>query len=198
MNTNLVVSGYNQLADRYWREREQLGSGKYLNKLIEKLKMGSRILDLGCGDGIPVDRQLIKKGFLVTGLDISEKMIERARKNCPRGDFQVKNMLDLINGEYEVEAVVSMYAIFHIPRDKHRELLLVINSFLPIGGLLLITMGDKDFEGEHEAYNVPMWSSHFGPKKNLEMVMNAGFEVVINEIDFTGGEKHQFLLGQKW
>lgn len=36
-----------------------------------------------------------------------------------------------------MDAVVSFYTIFHIPRDKHQKLLKTIISFLPRNGLLL-------------------------------------------------------------
>jgi 2-polyprenyl-3-methyl-5-hydroxy-6-metoxy-1,4-benzoquinol methylase len=35
----------------------------------------SAILDVGCGGGIPIAKYLVEKGFRVTGIDSSEKMI---------------------------------------------------------------------------------------------------------------------------
>ncbi len=48
-------------------------------------------------------------------------------------------MLDLARGQYRVDGVVSLYAIFHTPRARHAELLATLRSFLPVSGSMLIT-----------------------------------------------------------
>jgi trans-aconitate methyltransferase len=163
---------------------------------MERLPLKAEVLDIGCGDGMPVDRALIDKGFLVTGIDISGVMIAQARKQCPRGDFRVRDMRDLIPQEFVVQGIVCLYALFHIDRKEHLEQLSKWRTFLPTGGWLLLTMGDREFEGEHACYGVPMWSSHFGPEKNTLLVQQAGFRVVTDELDTSGNERHQILLAQ--
>lgn len=164
---------------------------------MKMLPQQASVLDIGCGDGLPVDNLLIKNDFLLFGLDISPVQIERARKNLPQGSFSVKNMLALKAGDYRVDGVVSFYALFHIPRDRHLEMLKKINSFLPEKGILLITMGDKDFEGYHDLLGTKMWSSHFGIEKNRELLIQAGFKIVLDKIDDSGQERHQVILAKK-
>lgn len=53
-------------------------------------------------------------------------------------------MSELKKDKYKVDAVVSFYAFFHTPRDKHLELLKIFNSFIKKGGFLLVTMGAND------------------------------------------------------
>lgn len=197
MNRDLIRKSYNQVAKAYTEDRASWRGNKYLQRFIRELPKRASILDLGCGDGVPVDEILIKKNFLVTGLDISEVQIERARRNCPRGSFQVKDMAGLEFGEYSVDAVVAYYSIFHLPRKKHLEFLKKINSFLETGGKILITMGDKDFEGLHDFHGVQMWSSHYGIEKNRELVKEAGFDILFEEIDKRANEKHQIIIAEK-
>jgi hypothetical protein len=72
------------------------------------------------------------------------------------------------------------------------------NSFLPLGGLTLVTMGSAAWEGEEENFHgTRMYWSHYGSGKNMEIVERAGFEVIFDEIDTSGGEKHQILLARK-
>ncbi len=107
-------------------------------------------------------------------------------------------MSDLNKGEYQVGAVISFYTIFHIPREKHQELLKKIDSFLQQGGFILITMGVRDLEDtENDFYGEKMWWSQFGAEKNNELVKNAGFQILLNEIDTSGGENHQIILAKK-
>lgn len=197
MNTNLIKKTYNQIAHIYQKDRDSLKSNKYLHKLLQLLRPQSYVLDLGCGSGNPIDTELIKHDHLVIGLDISPVQIELARKNCPTGSFSVRDIQTLRLGEYSVDAVVSFYTFFHIPREKHLELLKKVNSFLPIGGLFLLTMGEKDFEGEHTMFGANMWSSQYGPQKNAQMLQDTGFEILLDTIDRTGNENHQILLVKK-
>lgn len=197
MNTELIKKGYNQIAQKYQNERNMLRSGKYLQKFLQLLSPQSYILDLGCGSGDPIDKELIKQDHLVIGLDISPVQIGLAKKNCPTGSFYIRDIQTLQENEFTVDAVVSFYAFFHIPREKHLKLLQTVNSFLPIGGLVLLTMGDTDFEGYHKLYGVHMWSSQYNPQKNAQIVVDAGFEIISNTIDSSGKEKHQILLCRK-
>lgn len=91
-----------------------------------------------------VDKYLFDKGLKIIGIDISEKQIGLARMNLPNCTFEVKDMGEIGEGEFQVDAVVSFYAIFHIPREKHLDLFKKINTFLPGGGHLLVTMGSSE------------------------------------------------------
>ncbi len=198
MDYNIVRDGYDRIADNYAKQRDQFKNSIYLEKLADLLKPGATILDIGCGSGLPVDRFLVRKGYEVIGIDLSEKQIELARQNVPEASYQVKDMVDLRHGEYQVDAVVSFYAIFHTPREQHRELFARIHSFLSEHGLVLVTMGAGEWEDtEDDFHGTPMFWSHYGPEKNRQIVEDAGFEVLLDEIDPGSGEHHQILLARK-
>lgn len=197
MNLDVVRKGYDVIAESYFLHRVRLRTDRYVQMFLMNLEKASMILDVGCGAGIPVDDVLIRKGHLVTGIDISAEQIRRAKKNCPRGEYVVQNMMDLREGAYRVDAVISVYALFHIPRKEHGKMLKRWASFLPKGGWMLVTMGDSDFEGFHDLLGWEMWSSHFGPTINRKLVEAAGFRIELDEMDESGGERHQILLAQK-
>jgi len=198
MDNTQVKQGYNKAAENYDAERNQFKNDKYLEKLNSLLAVNSLILDIGCGAGRPVDKFFVEKGHRVIGIDLSEKMIELAKRNVPEADYSVRNMVELHTKEYHVDAVVSFYAIFHTPRETHQTILRKINSFLPRSGLILISMGSSEWVGKEENFHgAEMFWSHYGAEKNTELVKNAGFETIVDEIDDTGGEKHQIILAKK-
>jgi SAM-dependent methyltransferase len=54
--------------------------------LLQHLPKGAHIFDLCCGTG-QLAQQLLMKGYQVTGLDGSERMLSYAHKNASRGNF---------------------------------------------------------------------------------------------------------------
>jgi cyclopropane fatty-acyl-phospholipid synthase-like methyltransferase len=197
MSKDLVRKGYNKIARKYMEVRDQFTNDRYLMMLNNLLKPNSKILDLGCGAGKPVDKFFIYHGHNLIGIDISEKQIKLAKRNTPQASYAVKDISDLRKGEYQVDAVVSFYTILHLPRETHQELFDKINSFLPEGGLALVTMASSEWEGIEDFYGVDMYFSHYGTKKNRAIIETAGFEVLLDEIDTSGGERHQVILARK-
>ena len=197
MSKELVRKGFNKAAKRYMESRGQFVNDRYLERLDNLLKPGSTILDMGCGAGKPIDKFLIYRGHEVTGIDISDQQIRLAKRNVPQAKYAVKDISDLREGEYQVDAVISFYTILHIPRETHDELFEKINSFLPEGGLALLTMGSSEWEGIEDFYGVEMFFSHYGPEKNRDIIERAGFEIILDEIDTSGGERHQVILARK-
>jgi cyclopropane fatty-acyl-phospholipid synthase-like methyltransferase len=194
-----VKNGYNKAAQNYSSEfRDQFKNERHLQMLLEKLDEGSHILDAGCGAGKPIDSFLIDHGLKVTGIDISEEQISLAKKFVPSASYFVKDMSELKPGEYTVDAVVSFYAIFHTAREHHLDLLKTFNSFIKTDGYLLITMGANDWVGKEDDFcGAEMHWSHYGAEKNKELINDAGFEIIFDEIDTSGNEEHLIILAKK-
>ena len=49
---------------------------------------GGLVIDLGCGSGLSA-RELVKAGYRVLGIDISESMVNIARKRVPNAEFKI-------------------------------------------------------------------------------------------------------------
>lgn len=197
MQNDLIRDGYDKIAKTYFDNRGRLRSGKYVQDFLKLLPKNSIVLDLGCGAGVPVDDVIIKAGHEIIGIDISKNQIDLARKNCPKGQYLVADISNLKKSEYSVFGIVCFYTVFHLPRTEHQILMIKLASYLPKGGVLLITMGDREFEGEHLLHGQKMWSSQYGTKMNKAIIEKAGFRVILDEMDNSGGERHQVVLAKK-
>lgn len=180
--SDLVRAGYDRIASRYDEQRDKEHSVRFLDRLDERLDAGSRILDLGCGAGVPVDRHLVDRGHDVIDLDISDAMLTLARRNVPEADYMIGDMGALRERDYSVDAVVSFFAVIHADRRRHEQLFRVIHSFLPQGGSILVTMGKSDWEGEADFLGAPMAWSHFGPATNRRIIEDSGFSILFEDI----------------
>ena len=99
-----VRAGYN-LSSRVYRgdpadEATQRQYAEWLGLVRDRAPAGGDVLDLGCGNGIPAAKWLSDNGFRVTGVDLSDTMVERARELVPgatflRGDMTEHDEVDL-------------------------------------------------------------------------------------------------------
>lgn len=188
---------YDQTVKSYNQSRDELRTQRYLTRFIQYLPKQAHVLDLGCGAGIPIDDVLLKRGFLVTGLDFSSQQLNLARRNCPRAEYIQQDLDTLKPHQFATDGIVCLYTIFHLPRIHHAEWLRTISTFLPPNAPLLISMGDQAFEGWHTFHGQEVWSSHFGPTENRTMLRSAGFTIELDEIDRSGRENHHLIIAVK-
>lgn len=182
INSVRVATSYNRIAQVYAGRRDWRSSIPHLQRLTDLLAKDSLVLDLGCGAGRPVDRWLIDRGHRVIGLDISSEMLALARRNVPEAMYEQRDMAGLKTGEYAVDAVVCFFALFHVDRSQHGQLLRCMRSYLPKDGLLLLTTGRTDWEGEEDFLGARMAWSHFDRATNRGLIEAAGFEVVSDDL----------------
>src|SRR3989338_5440936 len=90
--SEIVREGYNKIAQRYNKQRKIYPNKLLLMKFKKNLPKNSKVLDLGCGAGIPVSKFLIDNGYKVTGIDFSDEMLKIARKNVPKANFKKKDI----------------------------------------------------------------------------------------------------------
>lgn len=74
---------YDRFADRYDQNRDLFDMTAIIGAFEQRLPPGGRLLDLGCGAGEPLARHFASRGWSVTGVDLSQRMLELARKHVP-------------------------------------------------------------------------------------------------------------------
>ncbi len=91
----IVKTGYDKIAGLYLKEREKFENWKELQEFCSKLPSNAKILDVGCGTGIPIASYLIQNGFEVVGIDLSSEMVTVARQNLPGTTIVKMNMAEI-------------------------------------------------------------------------------------------------------
>lgn len=113
---------------------------------------GARMLDLCCGPGVYLV-PLARRGYAVTGVDLSPALLERARAACAEAGVDVRlvraDMLEHIEPEsYDVVLnVFTSFGYFDDPRDNLRVLRNAHDSLVPGGELLIDVMGKEVLAG---------------------------------------------------
>lgn len=112
--------------------------------IVERLGLppGSKVLDLCCGHGrhsIP----LAQRGYQVTGLDLSEVFLEKARADAEQAGVQVRwvhSDMRQVPFEAEFDAVINIFTAFGYLESDHEDqkVLRQVCKALKPGGLFLI------------------------------------------------------------
>ena len=176
----LVRDGYDRCAQRYADSRLEKPPPE-LALLTEKLPPGAAVLDIGCGCGLPVCRELARHAG-VTGIDISPAMIALARRNVPAGTFACGDIMNAEFPDSSFDAVTAFYSVFHLPKQEHEELFRRIRRWLKPGGYLMTTLSrrDEDPYTEDDFLGVTMFWSNFGLPRYREMLIGLGFSILVD------------------
>ena len=160
----LVRDSYDRVSYAYRGDSlpRDRGYFRWLDVLTPYLQQGDTVLDLGCGCGVPIAQELAKFCH-VTGIDISPVQVERARKLVPNGTFECRDMAAAEFDDGRFAAIVSLFAIIHLPVLEHRPLLARTFSWLRPRGYLLVSLGHSAWTGyEDDWHGAPMYWSHAG------------------------------------
>lgn len=185
LRTQIVERGYDVIGDHFLEWRDQIVDGprrEWSEALTSRLADGARILELGCGAGVP-DTLLLAERFRVTGVDISGEQISRARANVPDAEFIHADFTALELEPAQFEAVAAFYSFNHTPRDLLAGLFESIRSWLVPDGLLLAAFGTSDTGSwTGDWLGTTMFFSSFPPETTRRMLSGAGFELLRDEL----------------
>ncbi|MFF9410488.1 class I SAM-dependent DNA methyltransferase [Streptomyces anandii] len=118
--------------------------------LVASLPAGSRVLDLGCGTGVPTARLLSRAGLEVVGVDLSDVMVALAREHVPTAEFHRADIADLRPGGPRdlgrFQGVAAFFSLLMLPRAEIPPALRTVRHLLAPGGLFALSMVEADLD----------------------------------------------------
>ena len=152
--------------EKYFFEREvfsrpdyefEFESDEKVIKEILKHKKSGKVLDLGCGEG-GNSLELVKKGFDVSCVDISETAINNIKKESENRGLNINAICaDLeeyeIDGEYDI---IIGNGFFHfLPEENALKLIEKCKEHTKVGGINIFEVlleGDPSQEDDSEGH----------------------------------------------
>ncbi len=156
-----VRDGYNRLADEYVRHvydelRHKPFDRERLDRFAARLRNAGPVCDLGCGPG-QVTRYLHERGVHITGIDLSDAMIVRARRLNPGIDFSQGDLTALTVADEAWAGIIAFYSLIHVPREFIPATLRGLYRVLRPGGLLFLAFHvGTDTLRVADLWNVPV------------------------------------------
>ena len=184
------LAPYDLIAEKWSRERKLLPRERpYVDRFTALASPGGHILDVGCGSGSPIARHLLDRGYRITGVDASHEMLRLARMNCPEAKLIQREMTELDPpGRYE--GIVAWDSLFHVPRAHHGPLFQSFHRWLAPGAPLLLSVGGSEGEFTDQMFGVDFFYSAHAPDTSVGLLREAGFEILVAEIDDPSSRGH--------
>jgi cyclopropane fatty-acyl-phospholipid synthase-like methyltransferase len=140
----VIMREYDEIAEWYAADRTHPTGVPEVTALAASVPRGARVLDIGCGNGLPITRTLLEAGHRVIGLDSSREMLTRFRTNLPstpviRGLVQTSAFADEI-----FDAAVAWGVMFHLTHDDQARAIASVSRVLRTYAPFLFTAGDVD------------------------------------------------------
>jgi SAM-dependent methyltransferase len=196
----VVEAGYDAVSFAYRADdATHVEYGEWLGELADDLPEGAKVLDLGCGCGVPAARWLVAHGYDVTGVDLSSVQIRRARELVPGARFIWADMSRVRFPRRSFDAVIALYSFIHVPLPEQQEVIRSIRTWLRPGGRLLAIVGAGAWTGTEEDWlgsGAAMWWSHEEIATYLRWLSESGFEVLWNRFVPEDDGGHTLVLAR--
>lgn len=178
----------------------------YVDVILEGLPPGARVLDVGCGTGNLIARHIVRRGYRVTGVDQSQRMLEIAGRVIPEAELIHADMVRVqLDGTFA--AAVAWDSIFHVERKHHAAVYRKLARSLAPGGRLLLSVGgsdvissgaDSDAEGfTSEMFGHTFFYSGYAPHVARQLLEAEGFEIELWEVDDPSSLGHIAVIARR-
>jgi len=168
----------------------------WVTELADLLPAHATVADLGCGAGIPATRELTGRGLRVVGVDFSAVQLARARRLVPAASLVRADMTALYLRPASLDAVVSFYALIHVPLADQQALFPRIRRWLRPGGYFLAIVGAGRWTGTERYFGADMFWDHADTGTYLRWLEAARLAPVWHRYIPEGDSGHSLILSR--
>ncbi|MEQ8177121.1 MAG: class I SAM-dependent methyltransferase [Amphiplicatus sp.] len=152
--------------ERRWVERFSAAAGP-----------GANVLDLGCGSGEPIARDLIALGHKVTGVDGAAALIALCKERFPNETWIVADMRRLELG-VRFGAILAWHSLFHLPADDQERMFSIFAAHAAPGAALMFTSGSERGESIGRWRGEPLYHASLDTAEYEALLKAHGFSLV--------------------
>ena len=166
------------------------------SEFTNRLPVGSRILDCGCGPGMDTER-FCQLGYRVTAVDLSERFVLLTRSRAPAASVLRMDMRFLEFPPGSFDGLWASFSLLHIRANEVDQTLAGFKRVLRAGGLLFTAVhrGQKTqwvkttISGMERDTYVQEW----GQTEIEDVVRSAGFTILLSRPFLRTGGRYPLL-----
>lgn len=182
---------YDKIISDWLQARNSSVVNKPIVDFAGKINSKGKILDIGCGTGFPIAKYLSDNNFIVTGIDVSDKMIEAAKSNeIKNATFLVSDFFDFIPSE-RFDAIIAWDSLFHFPKERQEEIYNRVNNLLVPGGFFLFTHGKEEGEHVDKMFGEQFYYSCLSKDYVVNLMITIGFTLEYSIENFIEEKDHR-------
>jgi 2-polyprenyl-3-methyl-5-hydroxy-6-metoxy-1,4-benzoquinol methylase len=161
---------------------DTLVEGSWLDRFCDLLPAGAAVLDIGCGSGLPLARELLRRGFSVTGVDGTPTMVQLFESNLPGTPVHLADMRQLAL-EQRFAGLLAWDSFFHLSPDDQRAMFFRFQAHAAPGAALMFTSGPAEGSAIGELNGEPLYHGSLNPDEYRNLLAATGFEVAAHVIE---------------
>jgi ubiquinone/menaquinone biosynthesis C-methylase UbiE len=142
MEKNLLYKKFAEHYDDIYFWKDTRNEVEFIDKLVDKHKLGRIVLDIACGTGRHA-ALMEEKGYDVVGIDINESMLKIARKKVKGVEFLEGDMKDLKVKDKSFDVVMCMFTAitYNKTLDELKQTLSNFYDVLNSPGMVVFDLG---------------------------------------------------------
>jgi SAM-dependent methyltransferase len=153
-----------------------------------RLPPGATVLELGCGTGWPITRELVEEGLEVHAVDASPTLVAAFKRNFPGVHVVCEPAESDAPFDRQFDAVLAWGLLFLLSPDDQRTVLARVAEALRPGGRLLFTAPPEPITWNDAMTGLP--SQSLGRSEYIRILHAAGLTVEMEYEDV--GENHYY------
>lgn len=188
MNDSDLSNGYENHAETFIRIRSPEVGVSTVRKWARSLPTHARILEIGCGSGIPITRALISEGLDVSAMDASPKMVSAFQKNFPDIPVICEAAEHLKGFDQPFDAAIAWGLMFLLTPDAQKAVIRNMGDSLNKGGRFLFTSPKEVLTWNDSVTDLK--SESLGAAEYENLLLLAGFDLTAEYED--EGQNHYY------
>lgn len=136
-----------------------------------------RVLDLGCGSGLPIGRYLSERNVDLVGVDAAPAMTTIYGQNIPKAEALTADMRGLSLGR-QFDAILAWDSFFHLSAKDQRTMFATFAAHAAPSATLMFTSGHIAGEVIGQVADTSIYHASLAPAEYRELLETAGFRVL--------------------
>lgn len=179
---------YEKNAQDYLRGRDESLIGyNVVRQWAQKLSSCSEVIEVACGGGYPVTKELSEAGLKVWAIDSSKTLLGEFKKRFPDITVKCERVQETSFFGKKFDAAIAIGLIFLLPESEQDLLLGRISNALKLGGSFLFTAPIE--KGTWNDLNTGISCSSLGVEKYTKLLNKHGLDITSTIVD-AGGNNH--------